>query len=315
MKNFNYTARDRAGATKRGSLKAIDRNAALHELAAQGMVTLSITEGVAKKASGFSNMKPFMIAGGIAAVLVGVFVAFYLLSKNSDGKANNKPKKAQGVQQTVRKTQPKAGTNLNPKPSKSDPGNTGVKAPATLPAPVTSAVKPVVAGDAPPIRGAQQRLADAIKAGERITPLFNRESENILSLYTKPGLGVVPHPLPDDFDEDMRKALKENIVITDKDTPAEEQEKELVAWLKDDVRKYLENGGTATDYIAKMTQKHDADEKVYSEARNLLSEYIQKGNSDEALAAHTALNEELKSRGIVPMPLPGRLRRELMNKK
>lgn len=314
MKNFNYTARDKSGATKRGSVKATDRNAALHELAAQGMVPLSVTEGLAKEASGFSNKKSFMIAGGIAAVLVGVFFVFQLMPKNTGGKASTKPIKVQGVKQTVRKAPPKAETNQTQNLSKSDPSAKRVMAPIAKPVPSTTAVAKLGTEEVLPIRGAQRRLAEAIKAGERISPIFNRSSESILSLYTKPGLGAVPHPLPDDFEEDMKKALKENIVITDKDTPEEEQEKELVAWLKDDVRKYLEDGGTATDYIKKMTQKHDADEKVYAEARSLLSEFTQKGSIDDKVVAFNALNEELKARGIVSLPLPGRLRRELKNK-
>lgn len=314
MKNFNYTARDKSGAMKRGSLKAIDRNAVLHELAAQGMVPLSVTDGVAKEAAGLSKMKPIMIAVGIAAVLVGVFVVFQLLPKNSGSKASTKPIKVQGVKQTVRKPQPKAETNQTQNLSTSDPSAKRVIAPVAKPVPATTAVAKLGTEEVLPIRGAQRRLAEAIKAGERISPIFNRSSESILSLYTKPGLGVVPHPLPDDFEEDMRKALKENIVITDKDTPEEEQEKELVAWLKDDVRKYIETGGTATDYIAKLSQKQGADEKIYAEARSLLSEFTQKGSIDDKVEAFNALNEELKSRGIVSLPLPGRLRRELKNK-
>jgi len=139
-------------------------------------------------------------------------------------------------------------------------------------------------------------------------------SEGILAMYIEPGRGFIHHPLPDNFEEDMRAALAEDIVITGTDTPEEERQKELVAWLKEDARRHIAGGGTALGYMGLLREREGRDAEVYAEAQGILGRLVSDGGTEEALAAHRALNEELEAAGIAPLPLPGRVRRELKEK-
>jgi len=194
-------------------------------------------------------------------------------------------------------------------------GPAGVEAPSVTPAVTSAAGGAGVAPEEPlPVRGAQRRLAEAIARGERVSPLFSRVSEGILAMYTEPGRGFIHHPLPENFEEDMRAALAEDITVEDTDTPDEERQKELVAWLKEDMRRHVAGGGTALGYMGLLREREGRDAEVYAEAQRLLGDLVRDGGTEGALAAHRALNAELEAAGIAPLPLPGRVRRELKAK-
>jgi hypothetical protein len=238
MKSFNYTARDKAGGMKRGSLQAADRNAALHELVAQGMVTLSITEGATKKTSGFSNLKPFIVAGGIAVVLGGVFFLLQLMPKNLAGMATNKPKKVQGLQQTEKQTDVAGqemshtmGAVLKGKREEATKENLDRKIKiATQPA-ATNLSMDVAITNAPP-------------------PMYTSQTEAYLHAIFNTELGnSPPRYLPLPRKENIMAIVERDILIYDTDTDADIQQKAQVAQAKKILKEYLEKGGDKQDFV------------------------------------------------------------------
>lgn len=316
MKNFNYTARDKAGALKKGSLTVVDRKVALLELKKLGFVPLSVTEGNGPKKACYLNLPRLLLAvAGIILVLATVVI---MTTRKTPKQPVQNKAVVQAKNRVAKMPTKKMVTAM---PDMEDPAHE-----TTTSVPVQPPVQPTlgdtrVVTDADvdvaqpvqkkPIRGAQKRLAEALEKGLPVEPLFKHETESMLAFYVRPGEPVPPHPLPENIEEEARKALAENIVVTNEDTPEQEQEKELVAWMKEDMRKYLAKGGTAKEFFEVMQTRQEEEAKLFMEARSVLGDINREGNTDATMEAYKALNEALKEKGIVPLPLPGSLRRQM----
>jgi len=313
MKTFSYTSRDRDGRLKKGTVQAVDRAGAMREVKAMGGVPLSVTEARAGTGGGSTAGRRVLLW---ASLLVPVALAALWLLRPAAGdrKTVSVDKGVAPPARTAHIANNGTGSVAQAADVPSAPQADGLP-PADAPPAVTAEGGIIAVTEEPrPVRGAQRRLADAIARGERVTPLFGRVSEGILAMYIEPGRGFIHHPLPDNFEEDMRAALAEDIVVADTDTPDEERQKELVAWLKEDVRRHIAGGGTALGYMALLREREGRDAEVYAEAQGILGRLVRDGGTADVLAAHRALNEELEAAGIVPLPLPGRVRRELKEK-
>jgi len=263
------------------------------------MVPLSVTEGAAKEASGLFNMKTFMIAGAIAAVLVGVIVVFQLLPKNSEGKATTKPKKAQVVQQTVRKAQPKEVTK------KSDTAT-------------QVALQPIEKVSQPRLEKKKDN-ASIQKEPEpevvmvewptnEITRAFDRDIEFRMAQYINAGQRPSPPPpmTQTNLDEMAKEALAKNIVVRDDDTEALYATKEGVAKMKEELRQYMAQGGTATAFFKGLADRQKSESDMAMEAGAIIAELSKQGQIEEAKKALTEINAILSEHGqpavIVPPP-------------
>jgi len=140
-------------------------------------------------------------------------------------------------------------------------------------------------------------------------PLFRREAEQMLALYAQPGVTVPPTPFSPGFEEDALAALAEDVVVTDADSPGDARRKELVAWMKEDMRRFLAGGGTVKGFFGLVAKRQEEEAELLNEARRVLHALAREGGAEEVLAAHRDLNEALAAKGIAPLPLPGRLRR------
>lgn len=322
MKNFSYTAKDETGSLTYGCVKAVDRVAALQELKTKGLVPIEVLEGnLPANAYKRLNMQPRVLT--LAVVLIAVTAAVILVYVGIKTKMPA-PEKALVSDKNEAKVPPLVSPQEESKPVPAEAPVVPVAEPQTAvpvrqtAVPEARSVRPRAVAHAAataeqpkkPIRGAQKRLADAIEKGLPTEPLFKHETESILAFYTRPGEPVPPHPLPDNIEEAARRALAEDIVVTDADTPEQEQEKEMVAWLKEYLRQHLASGGTAKDFFEQLQVRQEEESKLFLEARAILGDIHREGNTEATMAAHKALNETLKEKGIAPLPLPGGLRKQ-----
>ena len=316
MKKFDYTCRNTDGRLTRGTVQAADRSAAVRQVKTAGGVPLSVTE-TARQQTGSCRHPRLAVMSVITFLLLAVITGILLFSPKDRStcpvpSSVSLPPQGAGSSPSSTKLSAK---EESPPLAASETGSVSIGITASRQAAGTAS--PVLDSDgiavaAPlPIRGGQRRLAEAIARGERISPLFSRVSEGILALYSEPGRSVIGHPLPDNFEDDMREALAEDIVVTDSDTPEEERAKELVAWLKEDMRRHIASGGTATGYMDVLRERRESDAENYNQARDMLNDFMREGGTEEVLAAHRALNDELEAAGIAPLPLPARIRRGL----
>ena len=293
MKNFNYTARDRAGATKRGSLKAIDRAAALHELAAQGMVPLSITEGAAKEASGFSLKKPFIIAGAIVAVIAAVFLVLNLLPKSSDTEGK-KPKKNKVVQTTKKgsvKAPLTASTNRTVAVKTS-----AEKEPVLAPAPTNKVVKPKI------------QVFELYPGCSTNPPLtgYTSITERIINMIINLRPGMPPPPLLNlpAGETNIIKILDTNITLYETDDETVAQQKANVAYAKQLLKEYLAAGGNTSDFLKFYHEQLTNAFEERRKAQQQFSEILKAGDEKGASDFFEEKNKALSEKGIAPLTVP-----------
>jgi type IV secretory pathway VirB10-like protein len=318
MKTYSYTARDAAGALKRGILRAEDTAAALRSLKARGFVPVSVTDGPVRRPGVFGTPRAVTAAVAVclaAAVCVGVRLLRAPPEAAAPAAVPQTPVKAAVKAPPPRPAAAReaAAAPAPPSAAQAPAAAGGEPAPAAAPPPpvppTAAAGTPVAARPQRRVWGAQKRLAEARGKGLRTEPLFRHETESLLAMYIQPGEPATPHPLPENIEEEARLALGEDIAVTPDDTPEQEREKELVAWMKEDMRKFLAGGGTAKAFFELMQRRQEEEAGLLLEARKVLFEYHRQGNTAQTLEAYQALNEALRSKGIAPMPLPGSLRK------
>jgi len=294
MKNFNYTARDKTGSTKRGNLKATDRNAAMQELSAQGMVPLSITEG-ASQPGGAKFTPIYAIAAGITALILAVWFGMNYLGKpipQKNKRIEQKEKTAQKETITRKKTEPK---NNIPKPvaltNKMPETTQNILTVQTTNEPSTVA-----------LTKAQQQ--EELKAKVAKRP-FKSGTEQLMSFVFNTQLGDNPIPVPKiGKSENIQEILNTDISLYDDDPEKVERAKRNVAMAKQLLKEYVEKGGNVDDFI-----KYYREElfKIHVEWRDSQKEFITLLKAGDTTAADDYLkkqNKAFQERGIKPLVVP-----------
>lgn len=177
-------------------------------------------------------------------------------------------------------------------------------------------IRPKISGrTAEPIARRQRGTAAIIEAakerGEKITPDFDHPSENFFSLYARPGMPVAPPPLPDHFEDDVMKALDEDIVVYDDDPAEVEELKCIVAGIKEELRAFLKDGGTVLDFVEGLKMRQQEEEQIFSNARSKIYDLYKEGDLDKTYLEWIAVNKELVNQGILPVQLPRGMRKHL----
>ena len=307
MKTFSYTSRDKDGRLKKGVMQAADRAGAMREVKAMGGVPLSVTEARAGTGGGFPAGRRALLWASLL-VPVALAAVWFWWPAARDGKT---PLGDGGKTLSARPVNP-TGRNARDTMPEQPVTNVSVarqEGGETLPADMPPTAR---GGDAsvtsvPPEPPSEN--VSLVFVANRKEPLFRREAEQMLALYVQPGRVVPPTPFGRGFEGDALAALAEDIVVTAEDSPEDVEQKELVAWMKDDMRKFLAGGGTVAEFFALMEKRQEEEAELLSEARRLLHELVREGDRNAALEAHRALNEVLAEKGITPLPLPGLLRR------
>jgi len=322
MKSFAYTARDASGATKRGEVAAADRADAVRKLRAEGLVPLSLDEG-APSAGGRPRSNVRFTALGAAALLAAVALVALLARRPAPTPAPP-PATATGTHSAA----------------PSAPAVPAVPAtPAVPAAPAVQAAPPAPEAPAAPAaatRGTPQRPVTAAPPHRRprpsakgqvlivnpppaVTnkppekPLFERVTEQRLALYAEPGASMPPPPpgLIDEVDADVEKALASDIEVKAGDDETTVRTKESVALLKEELRKYLAAGGTTRDYFEALAKRQVEEAEMVDVGRSFVIEKLAAGDVNAAQEAYREVNVHLAEKGLPPLVLPVKYRRQL----
>lgn len=296
MTFYNYTVRDRTGALQRGSLQAADRASALAKLQREGLTPVSLEQG---KPLAARDMTSRHIALALLALVAAGGAVLWWSRKGAPPR-------------------PGVTTTADTAPRHSSAGKLDAPAAMAERAPVDAgepdagervaadSSKPPMAVEQPKPRiwGAQKRLEEARKKGRRTEPLFRHETEQMLALYANPGEMVPPVPLSRHIEEDFLASLDRDIEISEDDTPEDAAKKEMVAWMKADLRKFVEDGGTVQEFFEVLQKRQDEESALTMEARHILYLLAKDGDNEATLKARDELNALLQEKGIAPLPLP-----------
>ena len=307
MRRYRYEARDGRGVLARGAVEAESRPAALARLRRDGLVPVSVGEDTAGVGVGAPQWRRLAL---LALPVAAAAALWFWLARGPQPAAGQ-----DGGTATLPPVEARQPRTPRPAALVADAGLDADAAPEEGGDPLPAAVAPPAsnpaAGGTPPVsagRLPEGEAGPALEEAARKEPLFRREAEQMLALYVQPGMVVPPTPFSAGFEADALAALAEDIVVTGEDTPEEAQRKELVAWMKEDMRQHLAGGGTVAGFFALMEKRQEEESGLLQEARRLMHELAREGDREAALAAHGALNEVLAEKGIAPLPLPRQLR-------
>ncbi len=293
MKNFNYTARDKSGSTKRGNLKAVDRNAAMQELSAQGMVTLSITEGANQSQSEglmLGSRRTRTLLASVAVLIVVALGGWYFFGGSVARSKNHLNRKV--AKEPAKKPEKSVSSALTKRPEAS----------------ISVKTNDIAAMTVEPITKSSTPLADARYGTNRVrsgrAPSrgdgYSSMTERHINMVVNTKLGMKPLPLfklPKG--EDIAKMLQSDIIVYDTDTEKQIEQKANVAKAKEMLKEYLSKGGTTDQFVEYF---HGVLEEAAAERSALqqqMFELAKKGDQDATTLFMEEANKTLGAKGYL----------------
>jgi hypothetical protein len=300
MKNFNYTARDRAGATKHGSIKASDRNAALHELAAQGMVPISVFEGPAlKQARGQAIPFKYLVYAMTCLVICVLIFAW----------SQMKPVKSKST--THKKVQQKTAQVKSNYVASNTVKTNKVNDRENIDSQKVLITNRVVETNEPSIGYATNRrirvnsiLPDGTVSNVPPRLAFDSPAERALNVIanTQPGMPIPPlmiMPTGQEFID----ALNKGIVVYDDEPETAVDKKANVAHAKEILKEYIDKGGKPEDFLT-FYRKELLNQFNERRLANIEMNRIAKEEGEEsALKYADEQNKSFAERGIKKLQL------------
>ncbi len=143
--------------------------------------------------------------------------------------------------------------------------------------------------------------------------LFRSGLEQVMGWVFTTEVGEMPPPLPHVADFDivhLQEILNSKCEIKDTDTEKEVDAKQTVEFAKEELKKYLEKGGTPDEFLAYY---HDQLKAAFQHRRMVMDEVIKVMRDDPELGEDflKEANKGLAEKGIKEVVIPERLRKSL----
>lgn len=284
MKTFRYRYKDNKGAIIHDTIQSSDRVCAIRELREKGLIIVAVDEcaGIPKS----DKVKKVCFIGVVICLLFVPFLVWMLCFKIESGV---------GVKaKTSGRVEAVAAPNKYAPPKMTNLHNQKIIGPNTNMTMAQKAERPVVKSSGEMV---QEPVLDQDNRE------MKTETEVLLSMLHSTDLGNDPTPMPIGMSEeeaniDAKNSFTNVLVITDKDSAADEKRKEAVAWSKMDIKEYMSQGGSALDFIKKSYEyRKDISNARDEEIRNLINDAYQL-DPDEFNKKLQKINNNLKQEGI-----------------
>ena len=308
MKTFSVTYRGKDGRQTVVEIEAEDRQGVFPELAKLGISAIRVEEAKGKKTQkprkdggnkGTIGAFKGIIAG--AVVVVGAFVAWFVLSPNAEELVEKKEKTKDKIvevtpAQAVPMSQPKAEEPPKPVEEEIPPHLRRVKDISCTTNQFGQIVERYQTAD-----GKTHKLIRPSRP-----PLFRHATDDILSMaLAQPGHGAMPPlPLGGDMDAEFLKSIEEEIVI-DKNAPKEIQERQrIVRDARIEVKALMDQGLHFRDIIADHEKMFNENEEIRAEAIAEARKIRDEGDTEGTAQFVDTMNAAFQTMGIDPIDMP-----------
>ena len=158
---------------------------------------------------------------------------------------------------------------------------------------ITSKVRRQIIGD-------QGVIEKGIRTGW--SDVFDHEGERFLASFAIPGVPATVRTTNVDV---LEEALKRKVDPEEGDGMEARQIKAMVEGMKDELRRYVEAGGTIEQYGRRLVERQDEEIAIFTRASNEIEQAVKKelGKSEVAELVDRR-NEELRRMGIKLIPMP-----------
>ena len=132
--------------------------------------------------------------------------------------------------------------------------------------------------------------------------VFAHEGERFLASFAIPG---VPAAQRTSTEDELRAALNRKILPSASDTLEAQQIKAMVEGMKDELRRFVNAGGTIAEYGRRLVQRQEEELKYYNLVKNELdAAAAAQMPQHELLDLWERRNEDLRHMGIRLVPMP-----------
>ena len=158
---------------------------------------------------------------------------------------------------------------------------------------ITSKVRRQIIGD-------QGIIAKGIRTGW--SDVFDHEGERFLASFAIPG---VPATVRTTNVEALEEALKRKVDPVEGDGMEARQIKALVEGMKDELRRFVEAGGTIEQYGRRLVARQDSEIAIFTRTSNEIDQAVKSElGKNEIAELVDRRNEELRRMGIKLIPMP-----------
>ena len=301
MKQWTVTYREKSGVKTSVVIEAEDRAGVFAELKNRGINAISITEGAVKaKRSATSGGMSKGVWGVVAAlVVVALAGVVWMVMPDEETKVV--------VKENVVK-QPDPLVVTAPKPKK--------EAPVIKDEPQQKSKERVITpeeqkklrpGDPGFDPAAHPTILIPKKKKEKVNAPFRNSTEQALIWLASCEPGDPPLPLilipPGDM-KNLATILLTPNQAQEGDTELTKEQREIIDLAKDELRKYVKNGGDPQEFLRYFHDLRESQHMRHSEARNAIMNLLRDGTNDDIAAEFIAkVNADLEAQGIKPVRL------------
>ena len=145
---------------------------------------------------------------------------------------------------------------------------------------------------------------------KKIRQAFATSTERIISGFANTKRGYAPPPLLNlPMGENLMEILERDIVIYDDDDEKIQKAKENCAALKEELKMYIAEGGTAENFLSWYHNELTKDFNTWKESQMYIVELMKQGMVMEADEYMAKANEALEKAGIRTVTIPENLRK------
>ena len=231
------------------------------------------------------------IAAGLVVVAVAVACIVIFMGKDGDVTVNKSEKKPTKI-----KTVTPAPPTPKVKPETPKPEKPAIKKPDCLKkkfSEMTSEEK----------HEAMLYWAKTVKDGPGLDmrtrvppPLLSNTVQNAILPYFEPGAEVIP--MGRIRDEQARKAIDTEIIFNFDDTDDVLEKKQFVKETLADLKKFMDAGGTATEYFEKLDARQNLEYTAMASCKEEVLKYRRSGDEEMAKVALETCNKYLREKGL-----------------
>ena len=297
---FSVKYRDSSGAVCEKAVEAANRADCFAKCKEQGIVPMAVEAGAAAK-------KPAPASGSaasgkcrlvlLAAALAAIGAAVWMMLPNEAPTETAKPEKAKSAGLAAEVTPAKAPEPVA-EPVKDE----------TPPSPKRESLRDPGLSDERRQEMYEKKLAEAPLPEESTNRLFRTALEQVMGWVFTTQLGDMPPPLPPIPDYDLvhlEEILNQKTTIRDTDTDRQAHEKDIVDYVKKELKAFIDKGGDPEDFLKFY---HDELKSAYQERSMAQQQVMKIIQEDPAVAVEylKEVNESLAGKGIKGVVLPER---------
>ena len=304
---FEVTYRNQAGACIAETVEAVDRNACFEHLRVRKITPLSV-----KILSGTSSQKGksarkmsriTILVSTFVFVVITVVTAWISWKDEKKEVANTTPVSTKKQLMTKAFVHP-AKSNIPQELPESHPENVPTVSPvAPRPKPdyVTKPLGELTSREkALRFQWLAQDTNNCVRGidmSERVPPpVYSNIIQEAIAPYTIPGADCLP--FPPISDEKARAAIATKIYFNENDSEELTEQKKTVEAILSELKEYMDNGGHARDYFAKLEERQQLESETMKTVRADIMRLRSEGDWEGAKFAQDEYNKYLKSKGL-----------------